>query len=62
MPGSRRGDEKKVLIQIRLTEKEAERWKAHVTKHGGYVSALVREIVNEHVDHAQLRERCSHWD
>jgi hypothetical protein len=50
MPGHRRrGEERELKVQVRVTEADLERWAAHVRKVGGYLSVLIRRAVDEHL-------------
>ncbi len=62
MPGARGSDERTVLVQVRLTEREAAAWREHVAQSGGYLSALVRQAVLEHLAVSRGKARCPHWE
>jgi len=62
MPGSRKEHEKTVLIQVRVTPQEAARWRAHVPRDRGYLSVMIRDVVNAHVAVEATNPKCRHWD
>ncbi len=61
MPGRRSRQERSEVVMLRLTPAELAAWRAHVGKAGGYLSALIRDAVAEHLGFTGPRERCFHY-
>jgi len=61
MPGTRKGHGKTVLIQVRVMPEEAARWRAHVPRDRGYLSVMIRDVVNAHVAVEGPKPSCRHW-
>jgi len=61
MPGRPSRAQKTVLIQVRVTPQEAERWRAHLETTRGYLSVMVRDVVNAHVAVEGPKPKCQHW-
>lgn len=61
MPGTREREERTVMIQVRVTEAEAKAWREHVEKARGYLSVMVRELVNQHVSEGVKHCPRGHW-
>jgi len=62
MPGVRGSDERSATINVRLTIAEKEKWERHIRQHGGYLAAMIRHLVNDHLHHSSAVQKCAHWE
>jgi hypothetical protein len=50
MPGSRGRHAKGNIVQFRVPAEDLERWRAFLKMRHGYLSVLIRQAVDEHLD------------